>query len=275
MRIITLMEDTAVSEQYACGHGLCFYIETKNHKILFDMGPDARFLDNAVKLGVDISKVDTAILSHGHDDHGGGLKAFLQANATACVHMQKKAFGEFYSKREDGEYHYIGLPMELKEHPRIVVHTGDYMLDAGMQIFGGVTGRDCYSPANDRLFMSINGRYIQDLFMHEQNLLIKEGNKMVLMAGCAHNGMVNILNKARTFAPGGIHAVIGGMHLVKAYPEREQRKMLAKKMADRLREQSCSFYTCHCTGTEAYGDFHEELGSQIHYLAAGSVLEIS
>lgn len=274
MRIITLMEDTAVSDVYACGHGLCFYIETKNHKILFDMGPDERFLDNAAKLGVDISKVDTAVLSHGHYDHGGGLKAFLQANATACVHVQKKAFGEFYSKREDQEYHYIGLPMELKDHPRIVFHTGDYRLDAEMQVFGGVTGRECYSPGNDRLYMSINGRYIQDLFMHEQNLLIKEENKMVLVAGCAHNGMVNILNKARSFAPGGIHYAIGGMHLVHAYPEREERKIFAKKVADHLRMQPCSFYTCHCTGTEAYQDLREEMGTQIGYLSAGSILEI-
>lgn len=274
MRIVTLMEDLAVSEKFACGHGLCFYIETKNHKILFDMGPDGRFLDNAKKLGVDISKVDTAVLSHGHYDHGGGLEAFLEANATACVHVQKKAFGAFYSLREDGEYHYIGLPQKLKEHPRIVFHTGDYMLDAELQVFAGITGRECYSPANDRLFMAMGGRYIPDLFMHEQNLLIKEGNKMVLAAGCAHNGMVNILNKALAFAPGGIDYVIGGMHLAKAYAKEEEQREFAKKMAQRLDTHKCRYYTCHCTGTQSYETLREELGEKIAYLCAGSVVEL-
>lgn len=73
MRIVTLMENTAVSEEFQSSHGLSFYIETKNHKILFDMGQDGRFLENGEKLGIHIKDVDLAILSHGHYDHGGGL----------------------------------------------------------------------------------------------------------------------------------------------------------------------------------------------------------
>lgn len=95
MKIYTLMENTAASEEFVASHGLSFYIETKNHRILFDMGPDGRFLENADRLGVDISKVDLAILSHGHYDHGGGLAAFLEANSTALVHIQKKPSANF------------------------------------------------------------------------------------------------------------------------------------------------------------------------------------
>lgn len=274
MRIVTLMENTAVSEEFTCSHGLSLYIETRGHKILFDMGQDGGFLKNAEKLGVDLRGVDLAVLSHGHYDHGGGLSAFLEVNSQAPIHIQKKALGEFYAHDPDGINRYIGLPPEWKDNPRVVSHTGDYKLDAGIQIFAGVTGRECYSPANDSLFASMNGHHIQDLFMHEQNLLIKEGDKMVLIAGCAHNGMVNILKKAETYAPSGIHYVIGGMHLMHAYPEQERQRMFCKSMANKLKEHSCRYYTCHCTSVEAYEMLHEEMGTQIQYLSAGSILEL-
>lgn len=274
MRIVTLMENTAVSEEFVCSHGLSLYIETRGHRILFDMGPDGGFLQNAGKLGVDVGSVDLAILSHGHYDHGGGIDAFLEANSTAEIHIQKKALGEFYAHDPDGVNRYIGLPPKWKDNPRVITHTGDYKLDGGIRIFAGVTGRECYSPANDLLFSSMNGHHIPDLFMHEQNLLLKEGDKIVLVAGCAHNGMVNILKKAETFAPTGIDYVVGGMHLMKAYPEKERQKMFCTGMAKKLQEHSCKYYTCHCTSVEAYEMLREEMGSQIHYLSAGSILEI-
>lgn len=274
MKIFTLMEDTAVSPEFISSHGLSFYIETKNHKILFDMGPDGRFLENAEKLGIDISKVDIAILSHGHYDHGGGIEAFLAANSKAQIHMQKKALGDFYSHDADGNERYIGLPEEIKKNPRIVTHTGDYKLSADLQVFAGVTGRECYSPANDRLYVSMNGHHIQDLFMHEQNLLLKEGSHMVLLAGCAHNGIVNILTKAETFAPAGISCVLGGMHLKGEWGADGEKQALCKKMAEALKKKNSSFYTCHCTGEDAYGFLKEEMGGRIHYLSAGSVLEL-
>lgn len=274
MRIVTLMENTAALSEMQARHGICFYIETKNHKILFDMGPDGGFVENAQKLNIDLGKVDTAILSHGHYDHGGGMAAFFEVNEQASIHMQKKAFGEFYSHNEAGERRYIGLPRELKDHPRITYHTGDYKLDAGLQVFAGVTGRECYSPANDRLTMEIHGREIPDLFMHEQNLLIKEGEKMVLVAGCAHNGIVNIIKKAKRFAPGGIDVVIGGMHLKNAFPEEEKTKAFCRELAVWLSAEKSRYYTCHCTGTEAYRFLHEEMGERMLYLAAGNEVRI-
>ena len=93
MIITTLVENLSVSNEYTNKHGLSFHIKTKNHNILFDLGPDNSFLENAKKLNIDISDVDIAIISHGHSDHGGGLESFLKNNNKAKVYINKNAFG--------------------------------------------------------------------------------------------------------------------------------------------------------------------------------------
>ena len=92
MKITTLMENTASAECYTAEHGLSIYIETKNHVILFDSGASGAFADNAEKLGVDLGKVEMAVLSHGHYDHGGGLLRFMEKNKTAPIYMSACAF---------------------------------------------------------------------------------------------------------------------------------------------------------------------------------------
>ena len=82
MNITSLLENTTAHSDVAVEHGLSLYIETEQHKLLFDMGQTNLFAKNAVVLGVDLSSVDIAVLSHGHYDHGGGLLTFLEQNKT-------------------------------------------------------------------------------------------------------------------------------------------------------------------------------------------------
>ena len=98
MKIITLVENRTTSKEYKCKHGLSLYIETSNQKILFDMGPNNYYLQNAKKLDVKIEDVDLAVISHGHFDHGGGLGSFLKVNDKAKVYLSKKAFCKHYKK---------------------------------------------------------------------------------------------------------------------------------------------------------------------------------
>lgn len=285
MKIWTLMENNAVSPELRCSHGLSFYIETEKHKILFDMGQDDGFLENAEKMGIDLAEVDIAFLSHGHYDHGGGIEGFLRVNKKAMIHIQKSALGEYWAQDPENK-RYIGLSETWKASERVVCHEGDYVIDDELFVFAGVTDRDCYSPANNRLLVEKNGVFEKDSFVHEQNLLVYENGKTVLFAGCAHNGMVNIIKKASclvkervidlveeknmlSLAEHKIDAVFGGMHLKNAFTEEKELEDFCQKMSEKLMEYNSMYYTCHCTSKEAYEKLHMFMKEQIKYTVAG------
>ena len=127
MRIINLMENTKGAEGCVWEHGLSFYIETKKHKLLADTGASEAFLKNAVVLGIDLRRVDTVILSHGHYDHGGGLAAFAVLNPRAGIWMHRGAGEAYYHKTEQMEK-YIGISPEIIEKPKPGRYSYDNML---------------------------------------------------------------------------------------------------------------------------------------------------
>ncbi len=109
---ITVLAENTTECNMPVEHGLSLYIEVCGKKILFDMGETELFSENAKKLGKDIGGVDTAIVSHGHYDHGGGLEKFLQINSKAKVYISRYAFEPHYNA--SGKY--IGLKEELENN---------------------------------------------------------------------------------------------------------------------------------------------------------------
>ena len=104
MKIVVLMEDTGRDPAYRSEHGLSIYVETEKHRLLVDTGKTDAFLGNAKRQGIDLAKVDTVVLSHGHYDHGGGIMSFREINPHAVIYMQQSACGGYYH----GE-RYIGI----------------------------------------------------------------------------------------------------------------------------------------------------------------------
>lgn len=137
MRVIVLVENTSISKDYKSKHGLCLYIETKKHKLLFDLGSNSLFLENAVKLGVNITDIDSVIISHGHNDHGGALKYFLENNAKANIYISRYAFEEYYANFLGMKWN-VGLDRKLKDHPRIILIEDEYVIDEELQIFSNI-----------------------------------------------------------------------------------------------------------------------------------------
>ena len=273
MRIVTLMEDTACAPAFACEHGLSFYIEANGKKLLFDMGQTDLFVRNAQTLGVPLEEVDTAFVSHGHYDHGGGLAAFLEMNRRAPVYLHRQAFEPHFSQKPDG-IRPIGLEPALAHSERLVLTDGVTQISDTLTLFSDVTGQDCCPGGNRTLFEWENGAYVPDRFQHEQSLIVREGDKVALFTGCAHRGVVNICARAREIIGRDPDFVIGGMHLFSPSTGKSEPDENIRAVAARLAQTGSHYYTCHCTGQHAFAVLRETLGERISFLAAGSVTEL-
>lgn len=273
MIIKTLVENTSISESIASEHGLSLYIETKNYKILFDVGESNLFLVNAEKLDVNISEIDYLIISHGHYDHGGGLRRFLQENAKAEVFIHNLAFQKHYAFRSNDEIDYIGLDEDLKTDKRII-YTGDrFFINKGIYVFSNITHKGPLPKSNSGLLTEDNGQLIDDIFLHEQNLVIEEDDETVLITGCAHNGIINIIKHFYDMRGHMPSYVIGGFHLSSRLVGNENTETI-DNIAEYLMDAKAKYYTCHCTGIEPYKQLKATMGDRIDYLKTGSVITI-
>lgn len=273
MLIKTLVENTSISDDLASEHGLSLYIETKEHKIIFDTGASHIFYENAEKLGVDIGQIDYLVISHGHYDHGGGLKKFLQENTRAEVFIHRLALGKHYALRTREEIVYIGLDEDLKEDKRIVF-TGDrFSINKGIHLFSNVAQKEPPPKSNTGLLREYQGQKIDDNFKHEQNLVIEEDDIVLLITGCAHNGIINILEKFYEIQGRMPSHVIGGFHLSSRLVGNEPPETI-DYISRYLLDTKAKYYTCHCTGLEPYQQLKDKMGDRIDYLSTGSEIII-
>jgi 7,8-dihydropterin-6-yl-methyl-4-(beta-D-ribofuranosyl)aminobenzene 5'-phosphate synthase len=246
-------------------HGLSFYIQTQQHKLLFDVGPDSTLFENAEKKGVDLSEIDTVVISHGHTDHGGALARFLRINTKAKVYIQRLAFERHTCKLLFLQLN-VGIDKKLMNHPQIILLDGDYTIDDELSLFTVMDSDVCKSDANDVLYE--NGK--KDTFQHEQNLLIRE-KTTALIVGCGHTGIVNIMQKATAFEPA---YCIGGYHLYDPIKKKSADERLLNKIADHLSAYpQVQFYTCHCTDQIAL-DYLASRLPHIRYFSCGNTLEL-
>ncbi|MDM0997195.1 MBL fold metallo-hydrolase [Clostridium perfringens] len=271
--ITTLVENTKISDEYENKHGLSFHIETEKHNILFDLGPKNTFLTNAKKLNINLEEVDIVVISHGHNDHGGGLEEFLKINHKAKVYIHKDAFNEYYSMAGIFKK-YIGLDKELKANPRIILTEGDMKIDDELYLFSVVENRHKVSKFNKVLYKRVDGMYLEDDFVHEQSLIITENNKNVLMGGCAHNDIRNIIDKAEVIIGKDLDYVISGFHIFNPSTGISESDLFINTLGDNLNERNTKFYTCHCTGMRAFKMLEEKLQDKIEYISTGQVLNI-
>ena len=247
-------------------HGLSLHIELDSGlKILFDMGQGELFTRNAEILGIDLVDVDIAVISHGHYDHGGGLKTFLERNSKAKVYVRKRAFDAHYSLKEDGAKN-IGI--EKADRKRLVFCEGCSEPADGVILFVDPPHHFPEPPGNSLL---LGPGMKPDTFSHEQSMIVFEGDKKVLFGGCAHRGIVNILQVAQNICDDGITHVFSGMHIGKGDVSREYILSLSQALKG---YDDIKYYTMHCTGDEGYRFLKETMGEQIEYLACGEIITI-
>ncbi len=258
MKIITLIEDTSEDPKLEAQHGLSFYVETEHHKLLADTGASDLTWRNAEQLGVDVSGVDTVILSHGHYDHTGGALTFARQHPAAQIYMQGSAGRDYYN----GE-RYIGIDKALLSLPQMHLLSGDCVIDSELSLFTGITGSHRRPAGNRTLFEKKNGTPVPDTFEHEQCVVIETENRTVLLSGCAHNGILNILEAFEARYRKEPDMVISGFHMMKQTEYTDEELQTIRDTAMELKKRKTQFFTGHCTGQPAFALMKEILNDRL------------
>jgi 7,8-dihydropterin-6-yl-methyl-4-(beta-D-ribofuranosyl)aminobenzene 5'-phosphate synthase len=275
MRVVVLVDNRRQDAGLAKEHGLSLYVETDKAKYMVDAGLSDAFFYNAQKLGIDISQVDYLFLSHGHADHVGGLPFFLQQNKKAKVYVMQNALTQKYFSTRRGLKD-ISPVLKLKsQQKRFCYLSSDLQVNDEVQVISRIKHTYSVPQGNQFLLKNSENGMIPDDFSHE--MLVVFGNGKLLCTGCAHAGILNIMEMMSKQACVEIKHVIGGFHLL------DTDDMFQYESADEIKEiglelkrcfPNTIFYTGHCTGDEAYALLRESMGEQVQQFFTGLEINI-
>lgn len=277
MKISVLVENSAMPG-FCAEHGLSLLVEYNERNYLLDAGTTAMFRDNANQLGIDLSLVDTAVLSHAHTDHYGGMEAFFAANSKAKLYLREESKQASFIK-----YGFVKFPIGFNAKwfdaykERCIFVQDKVKLEDGVWLIPHRQGG--YPERGKRVHMYRRGQtsYLPDDFMHEQSLVFETDRGLVILNSCSHAGIDHIVNEVKQAIPGKeIAAVIGGFHLMglRGVKSLGMKKEEVVELADHLKQlQIHDIYTGHCTGLPGFQILKQELGEHLHALSTGMVFE--
>ena len=260
MKWTVLSDNRSCNDQLQTEHGLSILLETEKHRILLDTGASNVFIRNAERLGIDLSTVDYVFISHGHSDHGGGLRFLMDINQRAQIIVSPDALnGKFFSMR--GQIHSITTEWPHVSKERLILIDKSCDIADGIHIIAHISQRHPMPKGNQHLFVqNVGDDYARDDFRHEL-ALYTEG---LIFTGCAHNGLENIL----AACPFPVNTVVGGFHLLDAHETNDELTSLAMRLkADYPQTQ---FYTSHCTGDNTFAILEAVMGGQLHAFSCGT-----
>ena len=262
-----LVENKTYQDNCLAEHGLSLYIDLDGRKILFDTGKSDMMIHNARQMGVDLSEIDVAVISHGHYDHTGGVPAFCDINRTAPVIIHKNAFKQTYARVGEGELSKknCGIrwaPDAIKE--RLVLSDGAIFIDDNTAVSGSIPPQDGFEPGM-KFYENDNRGLVLDGMEHEQFLAFRGDDGIYLFCGCCHLGVMSGIHYAqRLFPDEKIQVLVAGMHLM--YTPTEEIETLI----DRIEESGVqTVVPLHCTGLFATGLLKNRLKDRCILLNTG------
>jgi len=252
-------------------HGLSFWLETDQGRVLFDTGQTATvLLHNLALLGKSLVEINAIALSHAHYDHTGGLPQVLAARPGLPLYALP-TIGRLRFSQKQERTHYIGSPLPIEA----LRPMADLRLSAepveilpGLWTTGVITDRPELEGRSSTHVVPQDDGWRADPYEDDMSLVIESGGGLVLVCGCCHAGLLNTLaHVTRHFGRQPV-AVLGGTHLVSAGTSELQH------IVDVLRHQyqPMELYPNHCSGEQAFVALSVAFPGRVHALPAGTTL---
>jgi 7,8-dihydropterin-6-yl-methyl-4-(beta-D-ribofuranosyl)aminobenzene 5'-phosphate synthase len=275
---ITILCENLVGRLVGSGeHGFSALIETDQGSYLFDTGSGHSVVSNSLILNKDLRSIQKIFLSHGHYDHTGGLPEVLKMSGEVNVHSHPHVFLDRIAVlKENGKEtkRFVGIPYKkgyLESLGANFVLNKDFTkVEKGIFLTGEVPRKTAFEKPDPRLFSEIDGKMAQDIFLDDQSVILDAEKGLILILGCAHSGMINIINHViANTGKDKFYAILGGTHLDFLTPEQleESINVLREMEIERIG-------VSHCTGMRAAFRLHLEFGERFFYGCVGSVLEV-
>jgi 7,8-dihydropterin-6-yl-methyl-4-(beta-D-ribofuranosyl)aminobenzene 5'-phosphate synthase len=274
IRLTTLSDNSAGQPYLLAEWGLSILIEAEGRSILMDSGAGVSAVNNAETLGIDLTKIDTIVLSHGHFDHTGGLQLLLPViGHEVPVIAHPDLFSPHWNHTREKD-RYIGIPFAREEleslGARFTLSREPVRITDHIITSGEIKMTTDFEHIDAALNLKRDKELVPDPLLDDLSLFITTPLGLVVILGCAHRGLINILRQAREVSGiSKIHLVVGGLHLKDASDEQIWQaisglnEMGVQKLA-----------TCHCTGLPATLLLAQTYGKDFIFNQTGSVIKI-
>ena len=249
--ITTLVENSVYARGLLAEHGLSFHIQAGRHSLLFDTGQSDLLLHNALKLRISLAETEAIVLSHGHNDHTGGVVAAHEAAPRARIFLHRAALSPKFAGNPDGTRRSIGMDEASAETVRcaakaVVWTEKPTEVLRGVFVTGEIPRRNDFEDADGHFYCDATGAK-PDSLVDDQALYFDTQRGLVVLLGCGHAVVINTLEYVRYITGGRpIHAILGGLHLLAASPERVEKTIDTLGRWD-IQELALG----HCTGLSA------------------------
>jgi 7,8-dihydropterin-6-yl-methyl-4-(beta-D-ribofuranosyl)aminobenzene 5'-phosphate synthase len=248
MNFLSLVEDETDNDKLYSVHGVSFLITLNNgYKILFDTAQKDIFMKNSKILSVDPLSSDACVISHNHYDHSGGLSYLIHNGFNSPIYVHEKFFVDRFSIRNDKPVSSVGIDSKLLDYEKLVmIKDSITKIHENVYILANVNIENDFETISKNFVVKRGNDFIQDNFEDEISLIIDSEKGLIIISGCSHRGMINILNTAKKSFDKDVYAFIGGTHLIGSSDFRLNRTV------EELNKFDLKILgACHCTGDKA------------------------